>query len=129
MGRRILWYCAWTAAGFALSLGLLAPVGVGIPMLAAGMVAAAAIAVFGARWPEPLGALSGAGLACLLVAFRTSQTSICLADSGGMIGPGDFYCGGSDPLPWGVAGLALLLAGLFGYRLARAGRRPVPRDR
>jgi hypothetical protein len=69
---------------------------------------------------ELLGALPGAGLVCLGIAFGARDYSPCPPEGSLTIPPGEtsVSCGGFDPLPWLVAGLALVVAGALAYGIA-----------
>ena len=124
--RRDGWllFAAWVLAGALVVFSLLAAASIG---LFVAPLAAAAIWLnsrFGRVWPELLGSISGAGAVSLLIAFLNRNTHSC-TEGVLRLGPGETEatCGGLDPVPWLVAGLLLVAAGVASYVLARRGAR------
>ena len=70
---------------------------------------------------ELLGAVAGAGLVCLGIAFGARDYSPCPPGGSLRVPPGEasVSCSGFDPLPWLVAGLALVLAGALAFGAGR----------
>jgi len=70
---------------------------------------------------ELLGAVAGAGLVCLGIAFGARDYSPCPPGGSLRVPPGEasVSCSGFDPLPRLVAGLALVLAGALAHGAGR----------
>lgn len=96
--RRDGWlvFAAWVLAGALAIFSLLAAASIGLFVAPLAGIAIWLTLRLGRRWPETLGIVSGAGAVYLLIALLNSE-----------------------PTPWLVAGLALLVAGVVAYALAR----------
>jgi hypothetical protein len=117
-------FAAWVVAGGLLTFTLLS--WVGFFFLPAALVVCWLAGRSTRSGVELLGALSGAGLVCLGIAFGARDYSPCPPGGSLTVPPGEtsVSCGGFDPLPWLVAGLALVVAGAFAYGLARRVQAP-----
>jgi hypothetical protein len=110
------WFAAWVVLGALIGLVFAAafaslPL---LPFIAAGLVF---LLARGERARGAWGALTGAGLPLLLVAYlnRHGPGEHCTAI------PGGEQCAGEwSPWPWLVAGLLLIAAGLLAYRTSAA---------
>jgi hypothetical protein len=112
-------FAAWVVAGGLLAFSLVS--WLGLLLLPVALVACW-LAARGTRSTlELLGALSGAGLLCLGIAFGARDHSPCPPGGSLTVPPGEtsVSCGGFDPVPWLVAGLALVVAGALAYGIAR----------
>jgi len=96
--RREGWlvFAAWVLAGALLVFSLLSAASIGLFVLPVAAIAVWLALRFGRTWPETLGIVSGVGAVCLLIALLSR-----------------------DAMPWLVAGVALLTAGVVAYALAR----------
>jgi len=118
-------FAAWAVAGGLLAFSFLSSVG--LFFLPVTLVACWLAARSARSSLELLGAVAGAGLLCLGTAFGARDYSPCPPGGSLRVPPGEtsVSCGGFDPLPWLVAGLALVLAGALAYgaeRRLQAGR-------
>lgn len=105
-GRGWLWFAAWSVAGTLFTFSFLTGLSIGLlvlPLAAAALFAAAALAP---HLAESSGFVAGAGVTALIV----SAANWGEAQSG------------VEPMPWLIAGLALIAAAAFGY--AAASRKP-----
>jgi hypothetical protein len=121
-------FAGWVVAGGLLTFSVLS--WVGFFLLPAALVACWLAGRITRSSVDLLGALPGAGLVCLGIAFGARDYSPCPPGGSLRVPPGEtsVSCGGFDPLPWLVAGLALALAGALAYGIARRARvRPVGR--
>jgi len=89
-------FAAWVLAGALLVFSLLSAASIGLFVLPVAAIAVWLALRFGRTWPETLGIVSGVGAVCLLIALLSR-----------------------DAMPWLVAGVALLTAGVVAYALAR----------
>jgi hypothetical protein len=112
-------FAAWAVAGGLLAFSLLSWVGF---FLLPVVLVACWLAARSARSSlELLGVLTGAGLFCLGIAYGARDFSPCPPGGSLRVPPGEtsVSCGGFDPLPWFLAGLALVLAGTLAYGVGR----------
>ena len=104
------WFCAWAVIGAAAALGVvsLGPLAL-VPAVVAGLLLRSRRRMRGSAF----GLLSGAGFLLLFVAWvqRQGPGTTCwhTATAGGC----DQH---SNPIPWLIAGLALVIAGLVAQR-------------
>lgn len=114
------WFLAWTVAGGLLAFSLLT--WLALFLLPAALAAVLLAARLGRVWPELLGAVTGAGLTLLGIAFANRDFTPCPASGELTVPPGGTSesCGGLDPVPWLVAGLVLVAAGIAAHALVRA---------
>jgi hypothetical protein len=112
-------FAAWAVAGGLLTFSLLS--WVGLFLLPAALVACWLAGRSARSSLELLGAVAGAGLVCLGIAFGARDYSPCPPGGSLRVPPGEtsVSCGGFDPLPWLVAGLALVLVGALAYGVGR----------
>jgi len=112
-------FAAWAVGGGLLTFLLLS--WVGLFLLPAALVACWLAGRITRSGVELLGVLPGAGLVCLGIAFGARDYSPCPPGGSLRIPPGEtsVSCGGFDPLPWLVAGLAPVVAGALAYGLGR----------
>jgi hypothetical protein len=119
-------FAAWGVSGALLGLSFLGAASIGLFVFPFTLLAAFVTLRRASRWPEAVGVVGGAGAVFLLLAFLNRNYTPCSESSTLTIGPGETSatCGGFDPLPWLIVGLALVGASLVGYALARARRPP-----
>jgi hypothetical protein len=118
------WFWVWAVVGGCVAVSLVSFIG---PFL---LPVAAIGALAGLRWGRSavprasLGAVSGAGVPFLLVAYlqRKGPGTVCWRTATAT-GCDDYL----DPRPWLVIGLVLVVAGLGAFVLARARRAPPDR--
>jgi hypothetical protein len=112
-------FAAWAVAGGLLTFSLLS--WVGLFLLPAALVACWLAGRSARSSLELLGAVAGAGLVCLGIAFGARDYSPCPPGGSLRVPPGEtsVSCGGFDPVPWLVAGLALVLVGALAYGVGR----------
>jgi len=109
------WFAAWALAGALLVFALVTGFSVGLFVLPFALLALALVAARSAGGREMFGVISGAGLTGLLVWALNVGSTPCSDSSD----PTRVQCGGLDPTPWLVGGLALVLAGIGAYVVAR----------
>ena len=112
-------FAAWAVTGGLLALSLLSWVGLflfPVTLVAGWLAARSARSAL-----ELLGVPAGVGLLCLGIAFGARDYSPCPPGGSLRVPPGEtsVSCGGFDPLPWLVAGLALVLVGALAYGVGR----------
>ena len=112
-------FAAWAVAGGLLAFSFLS--WVGFFLLPVALVACWFAARSARSSLELLGALTGAGLFCLGIGYGARDYSPCPPGGSLRVPPGEtsVSCGGFDPLPWLVAGLALVLVGALAYGVGR----------
>jgi len=111
-------FAAWVVAGGLLTFSLLSMLGLFLLPVALVVCWLAGRSTRSAL--ELLGAVAGAGLVCLGIAFGARDYNPCPPGGSLRVPPGEtsVSCGGFDPLPWLVAGLALVIAGALAYGIA-----------
>ena len=116
------WFLAWTAAGGLLVVSYLTVFSIGLFVLPFAVVAVWLVGRHGRAWPELLGGVSGAGLVLVGVALANRGSTPCPEGGALTIPPGQtsVECGGLDPVPWLVAGLAFVAVGAVAYSFALA---------
>lgn len=117
-------FAAWGLVGALFSFSVLGAASIGLFVLPTALVALAVVGMRVRVWPEVAGALEGAAVLSLFVGGANFNSTPCPSSGSGVVdvgGPtsGTFSCGGFDPLPWLLVGLALAGAGLVAYSLAR----------
>ena len=109
-------FLGWIPAGTCITLGVAAAPSFGLFVLP---LAAVALVLARRRlraWPEALGAFVGGGCVLLVIALVNSDYRSC--SSGPVTAPAgqsSLSCGGLDPAPFLVAGLALCAAAAVAY--------------
>jgi hypothetical protein len=106
------WFAAWAFVGALVVFALVTGFSIGLFVLPFAVIALVLVAARAAGGAEMLGLISGAGLIGLVVAALNVGSTPCTSD------PTRVHCGGLDPTPWFIGGLALVLAGVVGYVLA-----------
>lgn len=124
-GRGWPWFAAWIAAGTLLAFSGLGGFSIGLFVLLFAVVVALLVGRRAAAWPDGLGLAAGAGVVLLLVAALNHDYEPC-PDGPLRLRPGEtsYSCGGLDPTPWLLGGLALVGAAVAVYALARSKARP-----
>jgi hypothetical protein len=114
------WFAAWAVVGGLVAVAVLGALSIGIFVLPFAGLGLWLLLRSGRRWPELLGAVSGAGIVCLAVAAINRDSAPC-PDGPVVLAPGEtsLSCGGFDPLPWLIAGGLLSVAGAAAYLLER----------
>jgi hypothetical protein len=125
--RRAGWlvFAAWVLAGALAVFSLLGAASIGLFIAPLAGIAIWLALRFGRAGPEMLGMVSGAGAVCLLIALLNRNTSPC-AEEGHILSPAETEagCGGLEPMPWLVAGVVLVAAGVVAYALTRRSTGP-----
>ena len=119
-------FAAWGVSGALLGLSFLGAASIGLFIFPFALIAVFVTARRASGWPEAVAVLGGAGAVFLVLAFLNWNYTPCSQSGALTIRPGETSaeCGGFDPLPWLILGLALVTASLLGYVVARARRPP-----
>lgn len=120
-------FAEWALAGALLAFAAIGAASIGMFVFPFGVLALVLAARRNRAWREaPAGSLTGVGSVCLFVAYVSRAYSPCpempirfRADIGYH---GPFSCGGLQPMPWLIAGLLLIAAGLVGFLVRRRTR-------
>ena len=121
-------FAAWALVGALISVSVVGAASIGLFLLP---VAIGAVVVVGRRtrvWPEVTGMLEGVAAASLLVALLNRDSTPCTTSDGDTVLQGSLpgrtsaSCGGVDPLPWLLVGIALAVVGVAVYARARLRR-------
>ena len=120
MRRRRGWsaFAIWGVAGALVALTLLSLLSIGIFILPLAVIALAVAGWRASGWPEGVGLVAGVGATCLVIAFLSRDYEPC--DDGPLtVSPGETSaeCGGTDPVPWLVVGIALVGASVGAHLL------------
>jgi hypothetical protein len=116
------WFGAWAVVGALAAFSFLSWIGP-LVLPVAGL-ALWAVASRSPGWSTAFGAITGAGLLCLVI-WLLNRDYVPCADNGALSGadirPGEtsIWCGGADPQPWLVAAIVLVVAGVGAFALAR----------
>jgi hypothetical protein len=113
----------WTLIAGAFVLGVLGAAGPFVFLLPVASLAGMSLALATRRLPRLEEALVGIGAALLFVAFRNRDSYYGECPPGPVvIGPDEalFECGGLDPRPWLVLGIACALAAVLVLALRRS---------
>lgn len=118
-------FAAWGLVGALFSLSVLGAASIGLFVLPVAVLALMVVVWLVRVWPEIAGMLEGAAALSLFVALSNLGSTPCPSSGsgvhvGGGAGGTSFSCGGLDPMPWLLVGLALAGAGLGIYVLSRA---------
>lgn len=119
-------FAAWALPGVLLTLSVLGAASIGLFVLPVALLSLAVVAWAVRGWPEIAGLLEGAAALGLFVGLANLGSTPCPSSGSGsvQVGPGtgrtSFSCGGLDPTPWLLVGLALAGIGVAVYALARA---------
>jgi hypothetical protein len=120
-------FAEWALAGALLSFAAIGAASIGMFVFPLAVLALVLAVRRNSAWPEaPAGALTGVGSVCLFVAYVNRAYSPCpempirFRAEIGYHGP--FSCGGFKPMPWLIAGLLLIAAGLVGFLVRRRTR-------
>jgi hypothetical protein len=114
---------AWALVGALFSLSLLGAASIGLFIFPVAVLALVVATGTVRRWPEIAGLLEGMAALTLLVGISNLGSTPCPESGSHTVGPGEagttWSCGGWDPLPWLLVGLAVAAAGVAVYALAR----------
>lgn len=118
-------FVAWSVAGGLVVFSFLTGLSIGVFVLPFAVAAVFFAASRSSGWPEALGVFAGAGVLFLVIALLSDYTPC--PESGvlpGVNSEGDyvFECGGFDPMPWLIGGIALVSVSVFAYVVVRARR-------
>lgn len=113
------WFSAWAIVGGLLFFSYLTGLSIGIFVLPFALLGLWLVTQVSRAWPELLGAASGAGLLCLGVAVANRDYEPCPDGPVMLLGESSFTCGGSEPLPWLLAGIVLAFTAPLAYSIAR----------
>jgi hypothetical protein len=119
-------FVAWSLAGGLLVFALLTGFSIGLFVLPFALVAVFLVAMSASWWPEVIGVVAGAGAVSLVIAFLSRDYKPCPESGVLTLSPGEtsVECGGSDPMPWLIGGIALVSASIVAHALVRARRPP-----
>ncbi len=117
-------FMAWAAIGTLLALSLLGAASIGLFVFPLGLPGLWLVARRVRAWPEMAGVLEGVAALSLFVGIANLGSTPCPAAGSGTVQrgggvPSGSSCGGFDPLPWLLVGVALAVIGLFTYVVAR----------
>jgi hypothetical protein len=117
--HRTGWFLAWVLVGVALAFGVLSIASVGIFVLPVAVIAGAVLALRPAARRQLAGAVVGAGLPLLYVAYlnRSGPGTVCTTHAGNQSCVDE-----SNPWVWLTAALAIIAVGAFAS-FARRGDR------
>jgi hypothetical protein len=119
-GRGWRWFGAWVVTGAGLTLSFLTGFSIGLLLLPFALVLVTRLSP---RLPEAAGFVSGIGVTLLVIAFVNRNYRPC---GSGIVrlqpGETSFSCGGLNPQPWLVSGLALFASGCVAYALTATAR-------
>ena len=119
-------FLAWALAGGVLLFAVLSGLSIGVFLLPLAVVGLVLVVRRVRAWPEISGTGAGFGVLCFLIAFLNRDYTPCPKGPITLSpGAGEFECGGFDPVPWLVAGLALVVLSSLAYALARSRTEPV----
>ena len=125
-GRGCRWFWAWTFAGALISFSFLTGFSIGLLVLPFALGALFGVAWYAPHWGESIGFLEGVAAMLLLVAYLNRDYDPCPAN-GVLIAPttpgASVSCGGLDPQPWLLSGVATGVIGLASYAALLALRR------
>ncbi len=117
-------FAAWTFVGALLGFSLLGAASIGLLVFPVALVWLVVVVRTVRVWPEVAGVLAGAAALSLLVGFANLHSRPCPARGSGGVryrgGAGSTSsCGGLDPWPWLLVGVALGCTGAMVYGIAR----------
>ena len=123
-------FAAWALVGALLGFSVLGAASIGLFVLPMALLALGVTAGTARVWPEIAGMLEGVASLSLFVGLVNLYSTPCPSSGSGHVhtggGPGtgttSFSCGGLDPSPWLLVGLALAGAGFAVYGLGRPRR-------
>lgn len=117
-------FAAWALVGALLSFSVLGAASIGLFVLPAALLALAVVGWTVRVWPEIAGMLVGVAALSLFVGLVNLGSTPCPASGSGFVSADGrtgttSSCGGLDPSPWLLVGVALAGAGLAVFALAR----------
>ncbi len=115
---------AWGVIGALLAVSLLGAASIGLFVFPLALLGLWLVTTRVRAWPEMAGVLEGVAALSLFVGIANLGSTPCPAAGSGTVMrgggvPSGSSCGGFDPLPWLLVGLALAVSGLFSYVVAR----------
>jgi hypothetical protein len=124
------WFTGWSLAGAALTLSFLGMFTIGLLILPVALALLIWVARSAPRPAEAIGFVEGIGWILLLIAFLNRDYAPCAAHGvlslpAGSPPGSSVSCGGLDPTPWFVAGIAVSGIALLAYALLRRRKRSV----
>lgn len=119
-------FVAWSLAGGLLVFSVLTGFSIGLLVLPFALAAVLVTAKRASAWPEAIGVVAGAGVVSLVVAFLSRDYEPCPESGVRTLSPGEMSieCGGFDPMPWLIGGIALVGVSLAAHVFVRARRSP-----
>lgn len=117
-------FAAWAAIGALLTLSLLGAASIGLFVFPLTLLGLWLVGTTVHPWPEMAGVLEGVAAMSLFVGIANLGATPCPATGSGTVRrgggvPSGSSCGGFEPLPWLLVGLALAVIGLVTYLAAR----------
>ncbi|MDQ4098345.1 MAG: hypothetical protein M3144_10825 [Actinomycetota bacterium] len=116
-------FAAWAFVGALLSLSFLGAASIGLFILPVALLALLLVTLMVRPWPEGAGLLEGMAALVLFVGLAHVGSTPCPETGSHTVLVGEegrtWSCGGWEPLPWLLVGLALAAVGLAVYALAR----------
>ncbi len=114
------WFAAWALAGGLFTFSYLTGFSIGLFLLPLAASALFFVAWQAPRLAETVGFAGGIALVALLVAFLSRDYKPCGTHGSLSVPPGappgtSVSCGGTDPVPWLVSGLALGVVATLTY--------------
>ena len=111
-------FAAWAVVGALLALSLWGAASIGLFVFPLAVLGVVLVRRRARPWPEAAGMLEGVAALSLFVGTANLGSSPCPAAGSGTVNlgagaGGGSACGGMEPLPWLLVGLALAATGLF----------------
>ena len=119
-------FVAWSLAGGLLVFSALAGFSIGLLVLPFAVAAVLVTAKLASGWPEATGVVAGAGVVSLLIALLSRDYKPCPENGALSLPRGEtsIECGGFDPMPWLIGGIALVSISVVAHVVVRARRSP-----
>ena len=121
-------FVGWSLAGGLVAFAWITGFSIGVFVLPFAVAAVLVTAMRASGWPEAIGVVAGAGVVSLVIAFLSRGHKPCPESGVLTVPPGEtsVECGGSDPIPWLIGGIALVSVSVVAHALVRARRSPDP---
>ena len=119
-------FVAWSLAGGLVVFSVITGLSIGVFVLPFAVAAVLVTATRASGWPEAIGVVAGAGVVSLVIAFRSRDYKPCPESGVLTVPPGEtsIECGGFDPMPWLIGGIALVSVSVAAHVFVRARRSP-----